>query len=431
MPSPHRAFRRAWLVTALATGLVAAVAAGCSSPPAPAGETEPAAQTGRTAQARDARAAAPSDPSGPVLAFADARLAETADALAPPAYPVRTNPDGTWLTKEPEDWTSGFFPAALWRVFERTQDPVWRERAERWQAPLAPEASHDDTDLGFKMFMTFAVDHELTGDESAKQTALAAADTLAARFNPTVGMLRVWDDRDDEEKYQVNIDAVMNLELLYWAGQNGRPQYTDIANRHANRTMTDLVRPDGSTFMFAGYDQRTGDLVRNYTEQGARDDSTWARGQAWAAYGFAMAYRYTRDPRYLDTAHRTADWFLGHLPPDRVPYWDFSVPQAPPEPRDTSAAAVTASALLDMNTLDTDPGRKDADVDGARGMLASLSSPAYLSRDTPFRSVLLHGTQNLPTGQADSGIMFGDYYFVEALSRWERQVGPSAQLTAG
>ena len=405
--------------------LAALAAVGCSSPPAPA----PAAPQPVAASPGSEPAAAPSAPAGPVLAFADAQLAATADSLAPPAYPVRTNPDGTWLTEGPDDWTAGFLPATLWRVFERTGDPVWRDRAERWQAPLQAETPHDDTDLGFKMFMTFAVDHQLTGDEAAKQTALAAADTLAARFNPRVGLIRVWDDRDDTEKYQVNVDAMMNLELLWWAAQNGRPQYADIARRHADRTITDLVRPDGSTTMFGGYDQDTGALQRLYTMQGARDDSTWARGQAWAAYGFATAYRYTRDPRYLDTARRTADWFVAHLPPDRVPYWDFSVPQAPPEPRDTSAAAITASALLELSQLD--PSRAAGDVDAARGMLASLSSPAYLARGTPFRSILLHGTQNLPEGQQDSGIMFGDYYFVEALHRWERQVGPTTQITGG
>jgi unsaturated chondroitin disaccharide hydrolase len=408
--------------------LAALAAVGCGAPPAPPVPAAPPSPPSQAASPASGRAAEP-DPAGPVLAFADARLAATADSLAPPNYPVRTNPDGTWLTKGADDWTAGFLPATLWRVFERTRDPVWRDRAERWQAPLQAEASHDDTDLGFKMFMTFAVDHQLTGDEAAKQTALASADTLAARFDPTVGMIRVWDDRDDATQYQVNIDAMMNLELLWWAAQNGRPQYADIARRHADRTITDLVRPDGSTTMFGGYDQRTGALQRLYTEQGARDDSTWARGQAWAVYGFATAYRYTQDPRYLDTARRTADWFVGHLPPDRVPYWDFSVPQAPPEPRDTSAAAITASALLELSTLD--PGRAPGDVDATRGMLASLSSPAYLSRDTPFRSILLHGTQNLPDGQQDSGIQFGDYYFVEALNRWERQVGPTAQLTGG
>ncbi|PVZ04624.1 glycoside hydrolase family 88 protein [Actinomycetospora cinnamomea] len=409
--------RRSLVVLATA----AAAAVGCSSPPSGA---EPV-----PGPAAPAAAVATADPAGPVLAFADARLAATADRSAPPAYPVRTNPDGTWHTEGADDWTAGFLPAALWRVFERTGDPVWRDRAERWQAPLTPETTHDDTDLGFKMFMTFAVDHRLTGDEAAKQTALAAADTLAARFNPTVGMIRVWDDRDDTTRYQVNVDAMMNLELLWWAAQNGRPQYADIARRHADRTITDLVRPDGSTTMFGGYDQSTGELQRLYTEQGFRDDSTWARGQAWAVYGFTTAYRYTRDERYLDTARRTADWFVAHLPPDRVPYWDFDVPQAPPQPRDSSAAAITASALLELSQLD--PSRASSDVDAARAMLASLASPAYLSRNTPSRSILLHGTQNLPDGQQDSGIMFGDYYFVEALGRHERQVGPTASLGAG
>ena len=420
MARPH-SVRRALVVLAVA----ATAAVGCGTPPSGAAPSGPPPSAAPAA----APAAPTPDPAGPVLAFADARLAATADQLAPPNYPVRTEPDGTWHVEGADDWTAGFLPATLWRVFERTRDPVWRDRAERWQAPLTAETTHDDTDLGFKMFMTFAVDHQLTGDEAAKQTALAAADTLAARFNPAVGMIRVWDDRDDTEKYQVNVDAMMNLELLWWAAQNGRPQYADIAHRHAQRTITDLVRPDGSTTMFAAYDQRTGALQRLYTEQGARDDSTWARGQAWAVYGFATAYRYTRDPRYLDTARRTADWFVAHLPPDRVPYWDFSVPQAPPEPRDTSAAAITASALLELSQLD--PSRAAGDVDAARGILTSLASPAYLSRGTAFRSILLHGTQNLPDGQADSGIQFGDYYFVEALNRWERQVGPTAQLGGG
>ncbi|GAA4809589.1 glycoside hydrolase family 88 protein [Actinomycetospora chlora] len=406
--------RRGLLVLAATiTALVAAC--GAAAPPS----------VQSTAQAR---AAAPGADSP--VAFADERLAATADTLTPPNYPTRTTPEGTWLTKGADDWTAGFLPATLWRVYERTRDPAWRDRAVRWTQPLTAETSHDDTDLGFKMFMTFAVEHQLTGDEAAKQTALAAADTVAARFNPSVGMVRVWDDRDDETQYRVNIDAMMNTELLYWAGQNGRPQYTEIANRHADRTMADLVRPDATTFMFADYDQRTGALQRRYTEQGAFDDSTWARGQAWAVYGFATAYRYTRNPSYLATAHRTADWFTTHLPPDHVPYWDFSVPQAPPQPRDTSASAVVASALLAMSELDADPAAKQADVDGARTLLTALSSPPYLARGTTMPSILLHGTQNVPEGQADTGIQFGDYYYVEALNRWERQVGPATQLIA-
>jgi len=404
------------------TGLVAAflagvAVAGCSSPPAPSADPASAGS------ARDAASA------GPVLEFADSRLAATADNLAPPNYPVRTNPDGTWKTVEPKDWTSGFLPATLWQVYARTHDPAWLDRAQRWTAPLEPEKTHDDGDLGFKMYMTFAVQNQLTGDEAAKQTALAAADTLAARFVPSVGVMRMWDDKDDPGDVRVNIDAMMNMELFYWAALNGRPQYAELANRHADRTLTDLVRPDGSTFQFAAWDQATGTLKRQYTEQGAAPDSTWARGQAWAIYGYATAYRYTRNPRYLEASHKAADWFMSHLPPDHVPYWDFSVPQAPPQPRDSSAGAVAASGMLILNELDPDPAQKSADVDSARTLLTGLSSPTYLSRGTPFQSILLHATQHQPHRQVDTGIQFGDYYFVEALNRWERQVGPTAQLT--
>lgn len=383
---------------------------------------------GTAGPASTAVASTAADAPGPVLPFTESRLAATADGLAPPNYPVRTNPDGTWLTKGPDDWTSGFLPATLWRTYERTHDPVWRERAERWTAPLRDEVSHDDGDLGFKMFMTFAVAHQLTGDRAAEQTALAAADTVARRFQPAVGMIRMWDDWDDPGDVRVNIDAMMNLELLYWAGQHGRPQYTAMATRHAERSMQDLVRPDGSTFQFGAWNRDSGELLRQYTEQGARDDSTWSRGQGWAIYGFTMAYRYTHDERFLDTARRTADWFVGHLPPDHVPYWDFDVPQDQSSPRDSSAAAVAASGMLELSTAESDPARRDGDVDAARAMLGSLASPAYLSRGTPNRAILQHGTQNVPEGQQDSGIQFGDYYFVEALHRYERLVGPTAGL---
>ncbi|GLZ46896.1 glucuronyl hydrolase [Actinomycetospora sp. NBRC 106375] len=420
----HRARGLLALAATIVTALAVTAACGGSAPSGSPPEPAPT----QAATARDARDAAPGTQESPV-AFADQRLAATADTLQPPNYPTRTGPDGTWQTKEADDWTAGFLPATLWRVFERTQDPAWRDRAVRWTQPLTSETSHDDGDLGFKMYMTFAVQNQLTGDEQAKQTALAAADTIAKRFKPTVGVMRMWDDADDPGDVRVNIDAMMNMELLYWAGQNGRPQYTEMANRHADRTLQDIVRPDGSTFQFASWNQQTGQLTRQYTEQGAADDSTWARGQAWAAYGYAMAYRYTQNPRYLETAHRTADWFMTHLPPDHVPYWDFSVPQDPSQPRDTSASAVVASALLAMNELDADPAQKNADVDGARTLLTPLSAPPYLSRGTNTPSVLLHGTQNVQEGQVDTGIQFGDYYYVEALNRWERQVGPATQLT--
>ena len=373
----------------------------------------------------------PASPAPPTpsraLDYTEQRLLATDSVLEPPDYPVRTNPDGSWLTAPAKDWTSGFYAAALWKTYERTGDPAWRRRAETWQAGLKAEIAHDDTGLGFKLFDTYGVAYRLTGDESYKKVVLRAADTVARRYDPDVRMFRVWDDLDDRTQYQVNIDALMNLELMFWAGQNGgNPEHAVMADRHVERTLQDLVRPDGGTYMFGGYDQDTGALLRNYTVQGYASESTWARGQAWAVYGFTMAYRYTKDARYLDAARRTADYYLRRLPPDQVPYWDFDVPDKATAPRDTSASAVVASALLELVGYDTDPATRQRYLDATRAILTSLSSPTYAPREPGFAAMLQHGTQHLPKGWADSGIMFGDYYYVEALGRYEKAVGSTA-----
>jgi unsaturated chondroitin disaccharide hydrolase len=413
--------------TTAGVGLALAALVSCSSPaPSPAVTPTPV----------PAAAPAPLQPAvparSPVLEYTEQRLLATDTALNPPAYPVRTKPDGSWLTVGADDWTAGFYAATLWRTFERTQDPAWRQRAEAWQKGLASETTHDNTDLGFKIFDTYGVGYQLTGDESYKKVVLAAADTLARRYDPDVGMFRVWDDRDDRTQYRVNIDAMMNMELMFWAGQNGgNPQYAQMAAHHAERAMKDLVRPDGGTWMFAGYDQNTGKLLSHFTKQGYATESTWSRGQAWAVYGFTTAYRYTKDPRFLDTARRTAAYFVRRLPSDHVPYWDFDVPDKSTAPRDTSAAAVAASALLELSGDETDPAAKQGDLDTARDILTSLSSPTYAPRGKRFGAMLQHGTQHLPKGWKDSGIMFGDYYFVEALGRYEKTVGSTAAFMAG
>ncbi|HTF47064.1 MAG TPA: glycoside hydrolase family 88 protein [Pseudonocardia sp.] len=356
-----------------------------------------------------------------MLKYTEQRLLSTDAALNPPAYPVRTKPGGSWLTEGADDWTAGFYAAALWRTFERTHDPAWRQRAETWQAGLARQTKQDSTDLGFKLFDTYGVGYQLTGDESYKRVVLDGADTVARRYNEAVGMFRVWDKADDRTQYRVNIDALMNLELMFWAGQNGgNPRYAEIAKRHALRALQDLVRPDGGTFMVAHYDQNSGALLNHSTKQGYATESTWARGQAWAVYGFTTAYRYTKDPRFLDAARRTADYFVRRLPPDRVPYWDFDVPNKSTAPRDTSAAAIVASALVELSGYEADPAAKQHDTDTARDILTSLSSPTYAPREPRFAAMLQHGTQHFPAGWADTGIMFGDYYFVEAIGRYEK-----------
>ncbi|HWM60337.1 MAG TPA: glycoside hydrolase family 88 protein [Pseudonocardia sp.] len=392
----------------------------CASPPA---ERAPAPET---AAPETAAAAPTADPAASAvqrsLSFAEKQLAAEVGRIVPGQYPADTEPNGVWATTDSDDWRCGFFPGMLWQMYERTGDPVWRARAQDWQAPLEPAKTDDSThDVGFIILTTFGHGFELTGDEAFRATVLTAARTLSTRFTPAVGAIRSWDDIDDTTQYRVIVDNMMNLELLFWAAQHGGdPAWADIASRHARTTARDHVRPDGSTFHVVGYDQATGSVTSQGTAQGFADSSTWARGQAWAVYGFAMTYRYTRDPQFLGVARSAADYWVSHLPADKVPYWDFAVPPDGGEPRDTSAAAIAAAGLLELSEYETDGARKQVYLDTAREMIVALSAPGYLAEGTNNEAILLHGTQNKPGGNFDTGLVVGDYYLIEALTRYER-----------
>ncbi|WP_211190454.1 glycoside hydrolase family 88 protein [Actinomycetospora sp. TBRC 11914] len=365
------------------------------------------------------------------LAFADSRLAATAGRLATTAYPVRTGTNGVWTTVGAKDWTSGFFPGAMWQEYARTKDPLWKQRAEAWQAGVEVNKTDDSShDVGFQIFDSFGKDAVLTGGANAKAVVLTAARTLSTRYNPTVGAVRSWDARTDTTKYRVIIDNMMNLELLFWASQNGGdPAWATMAATHAKTTARDFFRPDGGSWHVVNYDQKTGKVLSKTTAQGYSNSSTWSRGEAWAVHGFTMSYRFTHDATFLTTAQNSADYFLSHLPADKVPYWDFSLPSTAGQPRDTSAAAIAASGLVELSSFTTDATRKARYLDGARDILAALSSPAYLAENTTNQAVLLHGTQNKPAGSYDTGIMFGDYYFIEALQRYAAATGVSTAPT--
>jgi unsaturated chondroitin disaccharide hydrolase len=361
------------------------------------------------------------------LSFARAQLNRTLSEVPSGSYPHMTNSNGTWGTHVAGWWTSGFFPGALWQAYDRTKDPVWKQRAEAWQAGVESNKTDDTShDVGFQIFDSFGKDAVLTGDANAKAVVLTAARTLATRYNTKVGAIRSWDARTDTTQYRVIMDNMMNLELLFWASQNGGDaSWATIAATHAKTTARDFFRADGGSWHVVDYDQVTGAVRSKTTHQGYSNDSTWSRGEAWAVHGFAMSYRFTRDPQFLTTARTAADYFLSHLPADEVPYWDFNLPSTTGQPRDSSAAAIAASGLVELSTLETDGTRKQRYLDGARDILASLSTPAYLADGTTNQATLLHGTQNKPSGSYDTGIMFGDYFFVEALQRYAAARGDS------
>jgi unsaturated chondroitin disaccharide hydrolase len=326
-----------------------------------------------------------------------------------------------WRYVNYKDWTSGFWPGLLWYAYEYTKDAKWKTAADRFSIELISLSRQkaNDHDLGFQLYCSMGNGYRLTGDTLYKKVLLATADTLATLFNPTVGTLLSWPGMVTEQGWPHNtiIDNMMNLELLLWASQHGGDKKLyDIAVQHATTTMHNHFRPDHSAYHVVVYDTVTGKKIKGVTHQGFSDASMWARGQSWAIYGFTMMYRETKRPEFLDFAQKVADVYLLQLPEDMIPYWDFDAPDIPNAPKDASAAAITASALLELCTLVPDKAKAKTYRKNAEKMLTSLS--AQYHSGVVNHAFLLHATGHKPKGgEVDASIIYGDYYYLEALIR--------------
>ena len=330
--------------------------------------------------------------------------------------------DSVWHCRKatPDEWCSGFWPGVLWYDYEMTGDEKIREKAEKYTESLEYLSQRPifDHDLGFLIFCSYGNGYRLTQNPKYKQVILASADSLATLYNPEVGTLLSW-PRNVEMLggHNTIMDNMINLEMLFWAARNGGSQRLyDIAVKHAETTMTHQFRPDGTCYHVAVYDPKNGNFLRCMTHQGYADNSTWARGQAWAIYGYTMVYRETQDKKFLDFACKVTDAYLKRLPDDYVPYWDFDDPAIPQAPRDASAACVVASALLELQKYCPEEKGKEY-KDKAVKMLASLSGDSY--RSPKHRSSFLdHSTGHHPAGsEIDASIIYADYYYIEALQR--------------
>jgi unsaturated chondroitin disaccharide hydrolase len=370
-------------------------------------------------------------PTQHALDFAAQQLtASVAEVGSPTRFPKSTLADGSWSTEDSGTWTSGFFPGCLWLMFQRTSGSSWHTWAADWTAEM--EGEKNDTgshDVGFKIFCSFGNGYRLTLEPAYRDVVIQGAQSLASRYNPIVGCTRSWDNRH----FPVIIDNMMNLEILFWAARNGgNPVWYDMALSHALKTRVNHVRADGSTYQLVDYDPSTGAILGKETVQGYATESTWSRGQAWAVYGFTMAYRETGDSRLLETARLVADYFIDHLPADQVPYWDFEAPNIPNEKKDSSAGAIAASGLLELSTLVSDGASRARYRDAAAAVLTSLCSTAYLAEGTNSSGILLHGVGNKPSNkEVDVSLIYGDYYFIEALLRWQATTTDVPPVFAG
>jgi Predicted unsaturated glucuronyl hydrolase involved in regulation of bacterial surface properties, and related proteins len=354
----------------------------------------------------------------------------------------RTYENGRLATVSPNSWISGFYPGTLLYLTEFSSDTaIKREAYSRLELmePMKSLTVHHD--LGFMMYCSYGNAYRLTGNSQYRDVLVRSAKSLASRFDPRVGCIKSWDgikslDGKKQFQFPVIIDNMMNLELLFFASKaTGEPYFRDIAIKHAEVTMQHHLRPDYSCYHVLNYDIETGLPTDKITHQGFSDNSTWARGQAWGIYGFTMVYRETKDKRFLEVACKMADHFLDHpnLPVDKIPYWDFNVgqPGYVPQwnydpkryeetPRDASAAAITASALIELAGY-TDKQKSDKYVKAAEAMLRSLSSPKYRASGDEVGGMLLkHSCGGVPGNiEVDVPLSYADYYYVEAMMRYK------------
>lgn len=336
--------------------------------------------------------------------------------------------DGKYDCTEPQAWTSGFWPGLLWLIYRDTKNEELKQLAEQCEKKMdvcIDEYTRMHHDVGFMWCPTSVANYKLTGNAESKLRALKVAAWLAGRFNLKGNFIRAWNQNNWKSEGGNTgwaiIDCTMNLSLLFWASVETRdPRFKHIAMAHANTVMREFIREDGSVNHIVSFDPETGERVEALGGQGFAPESAWARGAAWALYGMALCYNYTKDVAYLQASKKVAHFFLANLPEDLVPYWDFRLPTLEGAPRDSSAGAIAASGLLLLaESLPTEEGRL---YDTSAKRILKSMVDHYAIWDTQDEAILPHGTGHLPNNKnIDVGLIYGDYYFVEALAKLRGQ----------
>lgn len=327
---------------------------------------------------------------------------------------------GTDYVLAPNDnWLASFWPGLLWLAYGASGQDVFRVHAEALLPSFVHRLDagiHITHDLGFLYTLVARAQWQLTGDERARQLALRAAEALAARYHPVGGYIQAWGPvGDPDEGGRMIIDTMMNIHLLFWAAaQTGQQCYQRIACDHADRTAEYIVRNDSSTAHTFFFDQATGNPIGPQTHQGYSNDSMWARGQAWAIFGFATAAQWTGSTAHRDLALRLMDRFLAELPGDHVPRWDLRLPPDAPQYPDTSAGAIAAAGMLRLaSQLDEAAG---ASVRAQVNVLLDALIGGFWETDPTGQGLLRGGTYHaLKQVGVNEYFICGDYFFLEAL----------------
>lgn len=332
------------------------------------------------------------------------------------------------------DWTEGFYTGELWLMYEMTGEESFKELALKhvhsFHERIEKRIAVDHHDMGFLYSLSCVAAYKLVGSKEGYEAALMAADNLIGRFQEKGKFIQAWGPFGAKENYRLIIDCLLNLPLLYWASEvTGDLKYETVAKKHIHTCLKYIVREDHSTYHTYYFDPETGLPVKGVTAQGYRNDSAWARGQAWGIYGLALSYKYTKEESYIGLFKDVTDFFINHLPEDLVPYWDFDFTDGSSEPKDSSAAAIAVCGMLEMSKY---LGGEEATyyTSVAKKILKALVDHYAVKEEDASNGQLLHGTyakkspyNTVRDNGVDECTVWGDYYYLEAIVRclkdWE------------
>lgn len=329
------------------------------------------------------------------------------------------------------DWTQGFITGCYWLVWEETGEEIFKKTALEQTADFRYRIQNhimtDHHDMGFLYTLSCVAAWRLTGDRQAMDTALLAAKNLMTRFQETGQFFQAWGAFGAKDNYRLIIDCLMNLPLLYWASEVTHDScYRDKALAHTATSLKNLVRPDWSTYHTYFFDPETGEPIRGVTAQGYRNDTAWARGQAWGIYGIALSYRYSKDLQCINLFEHIADYFMEHLSSSGLPYWDLSFPDGAEEPWDSSAAAIAACGMIEMSKyLPEDKVPKYTSY--ANSLASALAANCAVRDRSIANGLLLHGVygksspfNTVQDAGVDECTCWGDYFWLELLTRLKK-----------
>jgi unsaturated chondroitin disaccharide hydrolase len=338
--------------------------------------------------------------------------------------------DGKYRFIEDGFWTGSFWTGLNYLCYEMTEDKTFIDSARkswhRFIKRLYEKPGTLDHDIGFLYILSFVADYKLTGNKESRKIALDAVDLLMSRFNEKGQFIQAWnvwkegDPFSEENRGRIIIDCMYNIPLLYWAHkETGNENYYRVATAHATTCLNTIIREDYTTYHTYVFDHVTGEPKYGRTCQGYSDESTWSRGQSWAIGGYAYAYRYTGEKKFLETAIGVTDVFIKNLEEDNISMYDFTLPTKEGEPRDSSATAIAAAGMLELCEY-VDEDKKKYYMSCVEKMLESLYEN-YSTKDMPTeQGILLHacGAKPKPGSiDTDCSLIFGDYYFAEAVAR--------------